>query len=538
MNESSVLAAAISVFFGTAARADGFTGAFSGTIVGATGTDTSATSGSETTAAGNTGAGTATSANETTATDTTGTTATDTTGAGTTTTGATTGTGTPTGGTTGTETTGAIGTGTTGTGTTTTGTTTPTEIIPPVAVLPPAPPSLYDQGPTSFQVSATDVSAAERAADALYESVLQATEARVLATGCAALVGAYEIKTFANGATGSPASNETMVTSPGGTLALQANLTEADSFRGQQIKVNQPANGSLSGTAINGFDATLTFNKPGTIMVGDSTVNVVGVNGKADPFPGRVIKDFYRATNAVYPDYRYVIFDWGLQAVLKRGYPVEKYWQRSVALRDDGGVGHTVFVKDRLVGATSCRLVLDTTGANNAAIFNQSGKLTVSQVKPSDAAGELELKELAGGTTAQPYTPAGQPTGFGIQANTANGLTPAFPALPAPPSAPFPLRLKSRVPQPAGLAMLSARVLLYHLGQSASPPATLHHDLPLPRLASRTARRRRTQPDSGRRLGHGHCWGNYGGSGVRSHPAEDGIAAEATHLRAGTRPLG
>ena len=90
-----------------------------------------------------------------------------------------------------------------------------------------------------------------------------------------------------------------------------------------------------------------------------------------------MIKDFYRGSlNNASPEY-YNIYDWGLQSLDKLGYPVNKYWQRSKSHRDDGTIGRTVFVKDRLVGPTSCRIIIDTTGFNNQDFFQQTGKLKI-----------------------------------------------------------------------------------------------------------------------------------------------------------------
>jgi hypothetical protein len=41
-------------------------------------------------------------------------------------------------------------------------------------------------------------------------------------------------------------------------------------------------------------------------------------------------------------------------------------------------------VKDRLVGPSSCRIVLSTHGENQEGFFQQTGTLTISTSKPSD----------------------------------------------------------------------------------------------------------------------------------------------------------
>ncbi len=91
----------------------------------------------------------------------------------------------------------------------------------------------------------------------------------------------------------------------------------------------------------------------------------------------QVIKDFYRGSLDNTTVEYYNIYDWGLQSLDKLGYPVNKYWQRSKSHRDDGSIGRTVFVKDRLVGSTSCRILIDTTGFNNQDFFQQTGTISI-----------------------------------------------------------------------------------------------------------------------------------------------------------------
>jgi hypothetical protein len=120
-----------------------------------------------------------------------------------------------------------------------------------------------------------------------------------------------------------------------------------------------------------------------------SYVSVLGINNRFDRYYGKVIKDFYRGSLDDQTNEYYNIYDWGLQALDKLGYPVNKYWQRSKSHRDDGSIGRTVFVKDRLVGATSCRIVIDTSGFNNEDFFDQTGWLKIAAVSPSTPVAEF-----------------------------------------------------------------------------------------------------------------------------------------------------
>jgi hypothetical protein len=251
------------------------------------------------------------------------------------------------------------------------------------AANPPLINDIYSNGPQSPIVATTDLSAAERAAYALYEGVMQVAEARIHAQGCTSL--AADVSIFANGYTANNASkdNSVEVVSGGSTFELDAQLDASVAGRGQKVVVDQIGAGKLGGIGVSLYHADVVYNSVNNMMVSDSRVDVVGINGRPDSYSGRVIKDFYRgALNSSQNDY-YTIFDWGLQSISKLGYPVNKYWQRSKSRRDNGDIGRTVFVKDRLVGANSCRITIDTVGSNNRDFFWQNGSLKIESVAPS-----------------------------------------------------------------------------------------------------------------------------------------------------------
>lgn len=248
---------------------------------------------------------------------------------------------------------------------------------------PPSAPENYNYGPQSPLVANTDLSDAERAAYALYEGIMQIAEAKIHATSCTSAAGTSSITAFSDGSLYDGSQNFADVTSAGGVLSLEANLQDKVSFRGQKIVVEQYGAGSLAGTAITNYKGSVKYNEPNNMLWGYAKVDVVGINGFADRYQSKVIKDFNRgAVNPSYSDY-YTIFDWGLQSLHKLGYPVNKYWQRSKSRRDNGSIGRTVFVKDRLVGSSKCRIVIDTQGFNNEDYFSQSGTLVIEKVKPS-----------------------------------------------------------------------------------------------------------------------------------------------------------
>jgi len=257
---------------------------------------------------------------------------------------------------------------------------------------PPTVDAIYSGGPQSPLVASTDLSAAERSAYANYEALMQIAEARIHASSCANSVGTFPVTAYSDGALApvGPATNFATVLSPGGvgSLKVEASLQPFVLGFGQQILIDQVGAGSLKGKTVAGYHADLAYNNVNNMMDSTSSVSVASINGKLDKYYGKVIKDFYQGDKNGDPssaDY-YNIYDWGLQSLDKLGYPVNKYWQRSKSHRDDGTFGRTVFVKDRLVGATSCRIIIDTTGYNNQDYFSQSGNLIIQSGVNPDAA--------------------------------------------------------------------------------------------------------------------------------------------------------
>ncbi len=242
-------------------------------------------------------------------------------------------------------------------------------------------PSIYDDGPRQVSI---ELSPAEMAAYALYEGVMQVAETIILASSCTSAAGSYAFSIATDGRSETPSANQISILSPGGqdAFVLQASLLVSDPDRGQLLRIEQLGNGSLSTSEFSGFLSNVAFNDLGTMMDSESKVDVKGGNGKFDSFQGKVIKDFYTDPNS--GTQLPYIFNWGLQDISKLGYPENKYWQRSKSLRDDGVAGHTVFVKDRLTGSSTCRIVIESSGMNNQDFFQQNGTLTISKEKPSD----------------------------------------------------------------------------------------------------------------------------------------------------------
>ena len=121
-------------------------------------------------------------------------------------------------------------------------------------------------------------------------------------------------------------------------------------------------------------------------MVNERTaIQVKGQLRGFDQYYSSVIKDFFHGnTYDEFGDF-YVMYDYGLQSLSKFGYPVNKWWQKSKSVRDNGQQGCFVLQKDRLVGAGQCRITLATTGVSQPGLFWQSGTLSVQNVSPGSS---------------------------------------------------------------------------------------------------------------------------------------------------------
>jgi len=280
---------------------------------------------------------------------------------------------------------------------------------------PPTPDPIYNGGPASPLLNTTNLSVAERSAFALLEGVMQVAEAKIYASSCAA--GTWNLEVYADGSLNNAAAttifNRATVTTAGGTNAPQfslgASVKDAVVNRGQAVVVALQGAGVLGGTPIINYEARHIFNNLNNMMVTpNANITLTGGNGTPDTFQGSVIKDFFRgSTDSTKSDY-YNIYDWGLQSVSKAGYPVNKWWQRSKTHRDNGVNGRTVWVKDRLVGAGSCRITIETNGYNDQQpLFWQGnpqvgpGTLSIAPLAPSAA---VNLTDPSTGNVGNAWT--------------------------------------------------------------------------------------------------------------------------------------
>lgn len=246
-------------------------------------------------------------------------------------------------------------------------------------------PSIYDAGPASPRLNMTDMRDTERAAYSLGEAAMQATESLVYVKGCEEFSVPVEIYSH-------PASGEHFILDETfGGIQLDATLNAPVAGFGQHIDVAQTALAILNGTQVQNVRGRYSYSNKNNLMVNERTaIEVKGQLRGFDQYYSSVIKDFFHGNTYDANGDFYVMYDYGLQSLSKFSYPVNKWWQKSKSVRDNGQQGCFVLQKDRLVGAGQCRITLATTGVSQPGLFWQTGTLSVENVSPSTASAALD----------------------------------------------------------------------------------------------------------------------------------------------------
>lgn len=250
---------------------------------------------------------------------------------------------------------------------------------------PPGVPSIYlPAGPATPELNMTNMRTVEKAAFALEEAMMQATEAHIYVNGCEEI--SVPVSIYAH----DPSKSYYIKTNGlNGVKLVATPRTNVKGF-GQHYDIEQPVLGYLDGSEVYKVRGRYTFNDKNNMMVNEKTqVDVKSQLGGVDTYYSTVIKDFYHGDTYDTAGNFYEIYDYGLQSLSKFGYPVNKWWQQSKAIRDNGQEACTVFQKDRLVGVSACRIVIATEGVSQPGYFYQTGTLTVSPITPDTANTEM-----------------------------------------------------------------------------------------------------------------------------------------------------
>jgi len=148
--------------------------------------------------------------------------------------------------------------------------------------------------------------------------------------------------------------------------------------------------GFLNGTEIRDIRGQGSYNIGSSIQELTTTWTASGASTtRLDPFRGTVIKDYARLpatiTSVTVPtgfddagaELFSPVINYGYQQVTKLDYVQAKYWQQSLAWRNDGINGGTFWYKTKAAGKNNCDIEVKLQGDANDTSFNQSGTVAV-----------------------------------------------------------------------------------------------------------------------------------------------------------------
>ena len=219
-------------------------------------------------------------------------------------------------------------------------------------------PPLFSDGPRSPTVIKLEPN--EIASLMLLEGLMDISSTAALANDCQSTEGKYSIEISADGAINTPETNTGKISSPGNSepLVLNATMEAPDSFFGQHINIRQTKTSKLKETQISEYSSVATLNHELTLLSMDSKANILGRNNIPLPHQNLLIKDFYEEQK---PDQQNeYILGWGSASLSKASFPTNLGWLLLKALKASGRLSRAVLEENRLIGTSSCRIVIDT----------------------------------------------------------------------------------------------------------------------------------------------------------------------------------
>lgn len=250
-------------------------------------------------------------------------------------------------------------------------------------------PSLFDKGPAAM--TAINLKTEELTSLMLLDSAMDIAKSAALATGCESVEGDYSIEISTDGAINKPVSNVIKIVSPGKSdpLILNALAEEPDAFLGQVFTIQQAKNNKLKETLISEFSGTAHINRELSLLSIQGSAIVLGQNNTPSPYRHFRLKHFYEEPKSDNSQY---LSGWGFASLSKEGFPVNKFWVRSKALKTDGQLKRVVLQEDLLIGFSACRIVIDSTTdikkktdeQEKQKSFAFKGTMTISKSQPNE----------------------------------------------------------------------------------------------------------------------------------------------------------
>ncbi len=251
-------------------------------------------------------------------------------------------------------------------------------------------PSIFNAGPTPIAVSIIKLKTNEIASLILLEGIASVASSAVLVSGCQTLEGKFPFEMTTDGSINKPEANFITVNSSKKSepLTLNATIDEPDTFRGQQINIRQSKKSKLKETVISEYSSNATFNRDLTLLSMHSKVKVLGQNNIIGLYQNELLKHFYEDKKRDSKNQK--IVGWGMASSSETNFPVNTFWTRYKAYKTNSKLEKMVIQYDRIVGASSCRIVIDGVTkikkeTKKDKVISFKGMMTISRAKPSEA---------------------------------------------------------------------------------------------------------------------------------------------------------
>lgn len=235
------------------------------------------------------------------------------------------------------------------------------------------------------------LTAQERMAFTLLNSILDIVSARINTSSCNELKGQYRITLFATG-NGDERRENNLITVELSNQAVSVIGYPKDIVPefGSMILAGYaafPASNTFD-VVVKDYSASYTFNSTGELV---TTMGDVALKNRYLAtqllYKTGATTSFNRSLSSDPEDLYASNIGWGMSRLSTPEYPKSKYWQRLKISRDDGTNAETFFVRDLLAYRQSCRIKIDMSGHNSADNIAQEGHLIIDMSSPHDPVG-------------------------------------------------------------------------------------------------------------------------------------------------------
>lgn len=231
------------------------------------------------------------------------------------------------------------------------------------------------------------LTATEKTAYSLLNSVMDIVSARVDAKNCYDFKGQYPVTLFATGVEGQRKQNNM--------INVQLKNTPISVMGYPKTKIPEVGTQIVTAYGVT-WDATIfnpvryyrasyNFSPNDDLLEMTSNLELyLSVNLNTRAYTTEAITSFNRSASSDPNDSFASYMGWGMSTLSNPEYPKHKFWQRFKMRRDEGSNGATYLVKDLLAYRQSCRAKIEMSGHNGSDYISQEGYLTIDMSYPTD----------------------------------------------------------------------------------------------------------------------------------------------------------